>query len=84
MQHVLVAVQYEEASSYSILLKSIFCNFTLWMPGAVALSPLRLHASDCDRRIFPQRRTELCFKAYFHFLQACMNNKIPLFFDILF
>jgi len=29
MQHVLVALQYEKASRYSI---SIFCNFTLWMP----------------------------------------------------
>jgi len=24
------------ASSYSIFIKSYFCNFTLWMPGAVA------------------------------------------------
>jgi len=29
--YVLVAQQYEEASSYSILMKFNFCNFILWM-----------------------------------------------------
>jgi len=31
MQHVLVALQYEEASNYSILVKCKLLNFTLWM-----------------------------------------------------
>jgi len=34
IQHVLVALQYQEASSCSILMKCIFCNFTCWMPPA--------------------------------------------------
>jgi len=32
MQDVLVALQYERASSYSISIKYGFCNFTLWIP----------------------------------------------------
>jgi len=31
-QYVLVALQYERASSYSNSLKCNYCNFTLWMP----------------------------------------------------
>jgi len=43
MQHMLVALKYEEASSYSILifLSSLFGCPLSWMPGTVAsLSPL--------------------------------------------
>jgi len=55
MQHVLVASQYEEASSCSILTKCKFCNFTLLvplplMPGTVApfVPPFcSLHAPVC-------------------------------------
>jgi len=32
VQHVLVALQYEEASSYSILIKCNICDFILWIP----------------------------------------------------
>jgi len=32
MQYGLVALQYEEASNYSILPKYFLFNFTLWMP----------------------------------------------------
>jgi len=39
MQHVLVTLQCEEASGYSILIKYNFCNSTFWMPGVVARSP---------------------------------------------
>jgi len=31
MQHVSAALQYEELSSYSILIKCNFSHFTLWM-----------------------------------------------------
>jgi len=43
MQHVLVALQCEESSCLSILIKSNFSNFTLWMPGAVAPFTPPLH-----------------------------------------
>ena len=35
MQHVLVALQYEEESSYSILIKCNFHNFTHWILPAL-------------------------------------------------
>ena len=38
MQHVLLALQYEEKSSSNILIKCDFCNFTLWMPPALEFS----------------------------------------------
>jgi len=52
MPCVYVAEQYEEVSSYSILIKCNVCNFTRWMalpwmPGVVA--PL-LHATGCQTR----------------------------------
>jgi len=37
MQYVLVALQYEEASNYSVLIKCNFYNFTLWMPGVMGV-----------------------------------------------
>jgi len=46
IQYVSVALQYEEASSCSISLKVNFCNFTPWMPGAVALFGPPLYATD--------------------------------------
>jgi len=41
MQYILVVLQCEEASSYSILIKCNFCNFAIecpqpWMPMTVA------------------------------------------------
>jgi len=35
IQHLLVAYKYEEASSYSILIKGNFYNFTLWITPAL-------------------------------------------------
>jgi len=49
MQYVLVSPKYEE-SSYSILIKSNFCNFTLWLPGVIAPfapPPSARHCSAC-------------------------------------
>jgi len=46
MQHMLVALQYQEASSYSILIKYYYLNFIPWMPGTVAPSPPLVHAPD--------------------------------------
>jgi len=41
MQYVLGTLHYEEASSYSILIKCNFCNFTFWMLVAIASFALR-------------------------------------------
>jgi len=42
MHDVLAALQYEEASSYSILIKCNVCNFTLWMLPALDAQGHRL------------------------------------------
>jgi len=66
MQYVLVALQNEEASSYSILLKCNCCTFTLWMTTALDARGRRsvcsaLHATVVDVKLFDsERRIKYC------------------------
>jgi len=61
MQRVLVALQYEEASSYNILIKYHFCHFILWVPLAwmPGTSP-RLPPSQ-DFNVLRRRQGRKCY-----------------------